>query len=382
MTYYRFAAALALILAQTACRALSADETAHADAMRSFPTIGAIRWDAWFEGNDWQGNLAPAQWHSRLPFYAKILPDGGVEIRSDSQETMDREIACATTGGLDYWAFCYYHPSSWKGADSYNYGWRLFRQSENKLRLRYCLILQGRWLGPPDQWPDTIRLFCEMFSGNDYLKVCGNRPLVYVFGCEDVEARFGSAAQARSGFDALRAAAIGNGSGSPYIVAQVFSAKDGVRHLENYGFDAIGAYSAPGWGRHEELPYSELAAANLRFMEQLRETGKPVVPLVNSGWDARPRLIHPRFTETYKGPWHAQPAPDEFAENVRAAIRWTGNHPVAAESGTVLIYAWNENDEGGWLVPTLSEGAARLDALAGMLKSEREASRLQSGQKN
>jgi len=29
----------------------------------------------------------------------------------------------------------------------------------------------------------------------------------------------------------------------------------------------------------------------------------------------------------------------------------------------VLIYAWNENDEGGWLIPTLSGGDARLEAV-------------------
>ena len=30
----------------------------------------------------------------------------------------------------------------------------------------------------------------------------------------------------------------------------------------------------------------------------------------------------------------------------------------------MLVYAWNENSEGGWLVPTLGEGTARVDALA------------------
>ena len=34
----------------------------------------------------------------------------------------------------------------------------------------------------------------------------------------------------------------------------------------------------------------------------------------------------------------------------------------------VLIYGWNENDEGGWLTPTLNEGSARLDALRRVLK--------------
>ncbi len=37
-----------------------------------------------------------------------------------------------------------------------------------------------------------------------------------------------------------------------------------------------------------------------------------------------------------------------------------------------LIYAWNENDEGGWLTPTLYDGNARLEAVRRVLKAEHE----------
>ena len=84
------------------------------------PLVGAIRWDGWFEGNPWQKNLGPAQWHDRLPFFAVKTGDGKVDIVADSQEVMEREIAYARTGGLSYWAFCYYHPKSWPEADQYN----------------------------------------------------------------------------------------------------------------------------------------------------------------------------------------------------------------------------------------------------------------------
>jgi hypothetical protein len=45
----------------------------------------------------------------------------------------------------------------------------------------------------------------------------------------------------------------------------------------------------------------------------------------------------------------------------------------------VLVYAWNEHDEGGWLCPTLNpDGTAnteRLLALATVLKSDRSEGR-------
>jgi hypothetical protein len=34
----------------------------------------------------------------------------------------------------------------------------------------------------------------------------------------------------------------------------------------------------------------------------------------------------------------------------------------------VIIYAWNEFDEGGWICPTISEGTSRLDAISKVLK--------------
>lgn len=54
--------------------------------------------------------------------------------------------------------------------------------------------------------------------------------------------------------------------------------------------------------------------------------------------------------------------PTDIANNLRNAISWA-HRSSAAEANAYLIYAWNEVDEGGWIVPTLSKGAATLDAL-------------------
>ena len=52
-------------------------------------------------------------------------------------------------------------------------------------------------------------------------------------------------------------------------------------------------------------------------------------------------------------------------------VSWFKNHPAKNGAELVLIYAWNEFDEGGWLVPALpppdGEGTARLDALRKVL---------------
>ncbi|HPU98575.1 MAG TPA: hypothetical protein PLO53_11560, partial [Candidatus Hydrogenedentes bacterium] len=88
-----------------------------------------------------------------------------------------------------------------------------------------------------------------------------------------------------------------------------------------------------------------------------------------AGWDMRPRVETP--VPWVKGgdieQYYATPAPEELAEHVAKAVAWCQNHPDAAPARTVLIYAWNEFDEGGWICPTLSESTARLDALRGVL---------------
>jgi hypothetical protein len=95
-----------------------------------------------------------------------------------------------------------------------------------------------------------------------------------------------------------------------------------------------------------------------------------------SGWDRRPRVEHPVPWEKYQKPgagiekYYQAPQPDELASHLQHALDWTRGHPKSTSANAILIYAWNENDEGGWLVPTLSEGDARLLAIKRVLKPE------------
>ena len=64
--------------------------------------------------------------------------------------------------------------------------------------------------------------------------------------------------------------------------------------------------------------------------------------------------------------------PDELAAHVRDAVAWTTAHRDLNPSNAVIIYGWNEHDEGGWLMPTLgSDGKAndeRVKALGSVLR--------------
>ena len=324
-----------------------------ADDMPPRPTIGAIRWDGWFTGNPWQRNLNPKQWHDRLPFYGKEISDSEVEVCGDTQQVMDQEIAFAHAAGLDYWAFLHYHPTRRKTTDSYNYGLRLYLSSKHKAKVNFAVIIYPvageEWL---KQVADVVRFVREP----SYQKVAAGRPLIYLLAWGErglPEKVWGPPAKGREAVAVLRKSVSQAGQKNPYLVVQAVHTQDAARYADELGLDAISSYA-----NSTGDSYADLAAVNRRSWEEWRASGKKVVPLVNAGWNPRPRNQH-------GGP---EPKPAELREHLRSAIGWVKKYREAADAQTILIYAWNESDEGGWLVPTKSEGTARLDALREALR--------------
>ena len=106
-------------------------------------------------------------------------------------------------------------------------------------------------------------------------------------------------------------------------------------------------------------------------------TKTPYVPLVTTGWDKRPRQDHPVSWEKNPGyaqqqTWPATPTPTELAAHLGRALAFVKAHPSVCPANTVIVYAWNEHDEGGWLCPTWtpsgSPDTSRLDAIRGILR--------------
>jgi hypothetical protein len=354
------------------------------------PVVGAIRWEGWYENSKWAKNLKPNQWHYKLPFYARVSKDK-FEVRSDSQEIMDQEIIYASEAGLDYWAFCYKYPKSkdveipsglLKEKDNVleiteyqksNAGLPLYLSSKHKKKLNFCSILLGN---KKEQWPEITEHLVSLFKEPTYQKVLDGRPLLYRYYVEKMAEQFGSEENAKKALDYLRSETVKAGLKPPYFVAQVWNVNDGAEFLDIMGFDALSAYSMcidAETNEQKEYPYSRLSKINRDFWNACKGTGKQVIPIVNAGWDVRPRWWDTDLMELYQGghkPWFTEPSPAELANHLKDAIQWNLDNPSAGRANTVLIYAWNETDEGGWLHPTLAEGTARLDAIKKVLKKE------------
>ncbi len=348
--------------------------TPTADSGAERPIVGAIRWDAWHGDASPVGlvveeTLAASHWHDRLPFYAEAIGENAVKVRANSQAIMDQEIAYASQAGLDYWAFVVYPEE-----DPLSLGLKLYLDSEYKDDINFCLNLQGGWESGdgPDAWPAKVARYVRYMQESTYQTVLDGRPLIYLFSVEGLvgPGRFETWEDARDAFDLLRREVMDAGLPNPYIVAQGWSGDTLKAQTEALGLDAIGAYAANGGAR--EASFADLVAHTESVWASFRETGLPVVPLVTSGWDRRPRVETPV-------PWedggdirmyYEAPTPDELAAHLADAIAWCRQYPQTAEAQALLIYAWNEFDEGGWLCPTLIEGTARLDAIQPLLTTD------------
>lgn len=366
--------------AQAAASAAPAQPAPGGDvaARRAACVVGAIRWDAWHgerggPGKVVEKTLGPKHWHHRLPFYGREVSDTKVEARADSQAVMDQEIAYAHAAGIDYWAFVTYPPE-----DPMSLGLRLYLSSRHKADIRFCLSLQGGWLarGGPADWPNKVAEYVGYFKDPCYQRVAGGRPLLYIFVADQMvgPGKFESWDAARRALDELRRAAAAAGTAAPYLVIQGFWPPNDRETIQKLGADAISAYALSG-GSKEGRPYAALARQARDFWDRGRQTGAKVVPIASAGWDRRPRVENPVPWED--GPGNADfflaPTPQELAASVREAVEWNAAHPDAAEANAVILYAWNELDEGGWIVPTLSEGTARLDAIGEALRALRAA---------
>jgi hypothetical protein len=332
--------------------------------------VGAIRWDAWHgehggPGQAVQEALTPEQWRSRLPFFAEVAADGKVRIDGTAQAVMDRELAYAHAAGIAYWAFVTYPPS-----DAMSIGLERYLASPQRHLVSFCLITEApRWTDPA-----YVERLAKLMAEPGYLTVLEGRPVLYLGFLTDelVAKRWGGAAGLRALVDGLRAAVRRQGQANPYIVLMDFRAERGHRWLTELGLDALSSYAAQANG--VAAPYTTLAAHAERFWSDCQATGAQVVPIAMAGWDRRPRVLRPMPWETWQQPgagiekYYQSPTPAELAAHVQRAVRWVAERPQAAPAGLVIIYAWNENDEGGWLVPSLTAGPARLAALAPILR--------------
>ena len=134
------------------------------------------------------------------------------------------------------------------------------------------------------------------------------------------------------------------------------------------GFDAVSAYARGGSDSLTQPTFAEQCGLIRRERwEKWQALRVPSITFASAGWDTRPRNERPPFwlkDEIKAEPDPTPPAqqkplidgvtatPDELAAHVGEAVQWAGTHRDLNPANAILISAWNEHDEGGWLQPT------------------------------
>lgn len=322
------------------------------------PIVGAIRWDAWYgAGSVCQAverSLGPPKYHFRLPWFARVISEDQVRINGDAPGIVEQEIGYAAQMGLDYWAFVDY----WDEASGMHIALNRYRAAPDKKGIRYCFVEEGTRLDNVGTraWSRLV----EHFGHPEYQTVLDGRPLLFVFG---KTTKLGKAE-----WDELKRQTIAAGRKAPYLVLMDWKPEADRLRL---GFDAISTYAACGKGyKNDPVSYAQLTSYHVRheLWEKWKQAGTPCITFATAGWDTRPRQEHPpawckslvsAATPDPTPPAQQKPlidavtaTPDELAAHIREAIAWTKANRDLNPANAIIIYAWNEHDEGGWLEPT------------------------------
>jgi hypothetical protein len=340
------------------------------------PIVGAIRWDGWYGDGGVvkavETSLEPPKYHFRLPWFAHVMGADKVRINGDSQAIMEQEITYAAQAGLNYWAFVDYLDE----APGMSIGLNRYLAAKDKKRIRYCLVEEGARLDKAGikVWSRLM----EHFRDPDYQTVLDGRPLLYLFNK--------TTGIGKAGWDDLKRQTIAAGLKAPYLVLMGWEAE---KHCAELGFDAVSEYACAGKGyTTDPETYARLTSHHVRekLWDKWKRERTPCITFVTAGWDTRPRQERPppwcswvKATPDPTPPAQQKPlidattaTPDEFSTHLREAINWTKANRDLNPANAIIIYAWNEHDEGGWIQPTLGADGkpddARIQALGRLLR--------------
>lgn len=336
------------------------------------PVVGAIRWDCWYYGKAddeftsiLANNFKPKEFRHRLPFFAKEIGEDSLYINGSSQEVMDKEIRYAKTCGLNYWAFVTYTEKGLR------LGLERYLSSKDREDINFCLIVeQGRFRPSNAGFTEHI---INMIRQPGYQTVLNNRPLLY-FGFIDSAAvvkSWGGFRQMKHALDSVRNVIMSSGYGNPYLVIMDFDAVKGKQWSDSLGGNALSSYVAQK--SSPRASYKKLTEEAEQFWNEFKATSAQVVPVCVAGWNPKPRIDNISIWSKYypKNVYYDYATPQELAAHIERGLKWVVQNKIATPAQCMLIYAWNEFDEGGWLCPTLYEGDARVQAVGKVIKEFR-----------
>ena len=340
--------------------------------------VGVNYFAGWWKElpNKWHGqgwNINQPDWRPKFPERVPLLGE------YNTQAVMDREIAAASSHGVDFFAILYYFPQPGsrqaKHAPMLNKGLETFLASPNADKMQFCI----EYCNAPDfsarsekEWGDCVKTWVAAMKHPSYLRVDG-RLVFKVHGVTQfLRTHNRDYKLCRKRLDTLRnevrAAGLGEMIIGVGISGQTPPLGRGWPPAKLFDFTATYMCVPDIKTQETEYPYSTLA-------EQARTTRKnrvsdpiPWMPYLVAGWNPRP-WTHPKAASHYQR-FFKFPTGKEFTNELNAMKEALEKHPslgLPKKDGTCqkifTIYAWNEFGEGGIVAPTKGRGSMMLDSI-------------------
>ena len=326
--------------------------------------IGAIRWDAWFPYNTCRGFVDPSlysKYNYRMPFYGWF--DTCVE---SEEEIMHKQIEFAAEANLDFWSFVWYpEDSEAEEARKLSYALRNYMKASNHYKLKFALILQTGWVAGKgtEKWRNSyVAEIVDKIKDKQYVKVEGNRPLIFWMDTSflsDKTKGFGE--NWHEEMEYFKEEVCKAGFGIPFIADMRNDYDSAIK----FGFDAVSDYGPASVGHVGHGSYRELVRHDWEKIKDVK--GLKVVPGVSALIDPRPRELGEfcKYSDFTYGHSFEIPTAYEWIEHLKSMAFWLKeNKDRTCDPGVLVIYSWNEIDEGGpGIVPTKQEGTMFLDGI-------------------
>ena len=332
--------------------------TAHAQDARPRATVGLYYFDGWSGKSNFHiTKLLQTEFADRKPVWGWY---------DDTVEIMQKQIDYCADHDIAFWAFDWYYPEAANKNVPENNALGLYLKAANRQRLKFCLLVAnhaGFRIGPKD-WDACCRTWIDLFRQPTHLCLDG-QPLLIFFAPDELWRAFGGVDGVRKAFDSLRSRA--KKAGLPGVaIAACTGPGPWLPDLARSGYTLLTGYNYNGgWlNGGGSKPFKKLIDDNERIFEQLaKDTPLPYVPVITAGWDRRP-WEQGQMPPEKMSVWYPDRTPKLVEEFMRLGVRWMDKHPdKATPQRLLLIYAWNENGEGGYLTPTAKDSTEYLKAV-------------------
>lgn len=308
----------------------------------------------------WSGKTN--QWHMSdllLTEYSDRQPLWGWTV--DSVDKVAREIDYCADHGLKFWAFCWYVTKD----SPLNEAVDMYLKTPNRERMKFCLLVANHddMQVTPDNWDECSAIWLALFKQPTHL-TAGGKPLLIIFSPHDLLDSFGGPEKVREAFNKLRGEA--RAAGLPGVSFAACTGPSNLDKLQSCGYDLFTGYNYSfGWlDGSGEKPFQELIDKGEETWNQIAAASTlPYMPVATIGWDRRPWETG-KYPPEKMSAWYTGRSPQKVEEFVRRGAEWIEKHPGRiTQEKLLIIYAWNELGEGGYLTPTKKDGTAYLEAV-------------------